>query len=546
MNRTTEFLLVGAVACLCAGKVSGAFSRVIYETTSPYHNIRVLDDGNFRTLCFDDALETRMSIQNPLRGHYEYTEYFHMPWLWNPQLRTVLMVGLGGGSTQSSFEHYYPGVSIESVEIDPVVVQVAKDYFNFREGARQKVHVSDGRVFLRRTPSHYDLIILDAYVKGRYGSSLPQHLATKEFFEIVRDHLTTNGIVAYNVIGTAGGWHAEIVGAIYRTLNTVFPQVYLFSCKTSQNIVLVATCARNRAGMQGLRQRARELVESGRITFPDFVERLESLQLTPPSNVMRCPVLTDDYAPVEGLSGGSVSGPGRQQSDPPSRPEAKPGPDAIGEKTDLYAQARARMVSEQIASQGRGVTNSRVLRAMGAVPRHEFVQESLRARAYSDSPLPIGHGQTISQPFIVAFMTEKLDPNSTDKVLEIGTGSGYQAAVLATLVHEVYSIEIIPDLAHRAAAVLSRLGYTNVNVRVGDGYGGWPEAAPFDAIIVTCAPENVPQSLAAQLRPGGRMIIPTGSSDDQQLVLLTKIEGKLQRRALLPVRFVPMTGQAER
>jgi spermidine synthase len=296
--------LIIALISAPSPQVAASAARVAFETTSPYHHIRVLDDGRLRTLCFDDAPETSMSIQNPLTGHFEYTEYFHLAWLWNTNINSVLMVGLGGGSAQRSFQHYYPQTKVESVEIDPVVLQIAKDYFNFQETAAQRVHVSDGRMFLRRSTAKYDLIILDAYVQGRYGSCLPQHLATQEFFQIVRDHLSTNGIVAYNVIGSTGGWRAEIVGAIYRTLNTVFPQVYLFTCKTSQNIVLIATQAKNRAEIGGLRARANLLVQSGRAELPAFRERLDSLQLSPPPNVARCPILTDDFAPVEGLAGG--------------------------------------------------------------------------------------------------------------------------------------------------------------------------------------------------------------------------------------------------
>ncbi len=211
---------------------------------------------------------------------------------------------------------------------------------------------------------------------------------------------------------------------------------------------------------------------------------------------------------------------------------------------DAFARARRRMVAEQLAAPARNITNSRVLAVMGKVPRHEFVPETLRTRAYTDGPLPIGHGQTISQPYIVAFMTEQLDPTPTDRVLEIGTGSGYQAAVLSELAGKVYSIEIIEGLSTRAAADLKRLGYTNVFVRTGDGHKGWPEAAPFDAIIVTCAPEKIPAALVDQLKDGGRMIIPVGAMGEQDLVLLRKSGGKLERRAVLPVRFVPMTGQA--
>ncbi len=215
------------------------------------------------------------------------------------------------------------------------------------------------------------------------------------------------------------------------------------------------------------------------------------------------------------------------------------------ENKDPYATARSRMVREQLQGYGRNITDPRVLDAMGQVPRHELVPAVNRSQAYDDHPLPIGYGQTISQPYIVAFMTEQLHPASTDRVLEIGTGSGYQAAVLSRLVAEVYTIEIVAPLAQRATDDLRRLGCTNVRVRAGDGYLGWPEAAPFDAIIVTCAPEAVPQPLVDQLKEGGRMIIPIGPTGGvQSLVLLHKEGVKLKRSATFDVRFVPMTGQA--
>jgi protein-L-isoaspartate(D-aspartate) O-methyltransferase len=206
-----------------------------------------------------------------------------------------------------------------------------------------------------------------------------------------------------------------------------------------------------------------------------------------------------------------------------------------------FARLRQHMVTDQLAA--RGITNIAVLRAMGKIPRHELVPEKQRPQAYEDRPLPIGHGQTISQPYVVAFMSEQLEPTPGEKILEIGTGSGYQAAVLAELGARVYSIEIVAELAQRAAADLKRLGYTNVFTRAGDGYQGWPERAPFDAIIVTCAPDKVPQALKDQLKDGGRMIIPVGSSwTGQQLVLLRKKDGVFQERSVLPVQFVPMTG----
>jgi protein-L-isoaspartate(D-aspartate) O-methyltransferase len=214
--------------------------------------------------------------------------------------------------------------------------------------------------------------------------------------------------------------------------------------------------------------------------------------------------------------------------------------------TNQFTARRMRMVQEQLIGPGRGITNARVLAAIGKVPRHEFVPELQRNQAYEDHPLPIGYGQTISQPYIVAFITDKLDPQPTDRVLEIGTGSGYQAAVLAELVAKVYTIEIVEPLAQRAKADLQRLGCTNVLVRAGDGYQGWSDAAPFDAIIVTCAPDKVPQPLTEQLKDGGRMIIPIGEIWDQKLVLLHKRGQRLEKTVVLPVRFVPMTGEAER
>jgi protein-L-isoaspartate(D-aspartate) O-methyltransferase len=203
-----------------------------------------------------------------------------------------------------------------------------------------------------------------------------------------------------------------------------------------------------------------------------------------------------------------------------------------------FAAHRQRMVEQQLKP--RGIKDERVLAAMARVPREEFVPQNARAEAYEDGPLPIGYDQTISQPYIVAFMTEQLRPKPGDRVLEIGSGSGYQAAILAELVADVYTIEIVEPLAKTAEATLQRLGYKNVHIEVGDGYKGWPEEAPFDAIIVTCAPENVPQPLADQLKEGGRMVIPVGERFAQQLYLLEKKDGHLKESVTLPVRFVPM------
>jgi protein-L-isoaspartate(D-aspartate) O-methyltransferase len=207
-----------------------------------------------------------------------------------------------------------------------------------------------------------------------------------------------------------------------------------------------------------------------------------------------------------------------------------------------FGLQRKRMVHEQLIA--RGIKDARVLAAMEKVPREEFVPAESRAASYEDGPLPIGYDQTISQPYIVAFMTGQLQLNPADRVLEIGTGSGYQAAVLAGLVADVYSIEIIEPLAKNARTTLQRLGCDNVHVKIGDGYKGWPEEAPFDAIIVTCAPDKVPQALIDQLKDGGRMIIPVGERFAQELYLLEKRNGQIKQSVTLPVRFVPMAKEA--
>ena len=207
-----------------------------------------------------------------------------------------------------------------------------------------------------------------------------------------------------------------------------------------------------------------------------------------------------------------------------------------------YDSERLRMVERQIVA--RGVKDRAVLEAMRKVPRERFVPEDLRSRAHDDGPLSIGFGQTISQPYIVALMTELLEVDSADVVLEVGTGSGYQGAVLAEIVNTVYSIEILRELQQRADSTLKALGYENVQTRCGDGYFGWPEAAPFDAIIVTAAPDKVPQPLLDQLKDGGRLVIPVGEGF-QYLEVYTREKDRFERHRSIPVRFVPMTGKAE-
>lgn len=213
-----------------------------------------------------------------------------------------------------------------------------------------------------------------------------------------------------------------------------------------------------------------------------------------------------------------------------------------------FAAERRQMIEEikdmatlVAADTGIAEFDPRVLAAMDAVPRHEFVPRGQWAAAYRNRPLPIGQGQTISQPFIVAMMTELMHVTNTDKVLEVGTGSGYQAAILSMLAREVYSIEIVPELGEAAAKVLERLGYSNVRTRIGDGYQGWAGEAPFDAIIVTAAPDHVPPALVEQLKPGGRLVIPVGDVFQDLLVVTKKPDGTTTSTSVVPVRFVPLT-----
>ena len=213
------------------------------------------------------------------------------------------------------------------------------------------------------------------------------------------------------------------------------------------------------------------------------------------------------------------------------------------QSTDKFRKARLNMVDQVIAPEG--ITNTAVLDSMRQVPRHMFVPADLREQGYADHAIPIGHKQTISPPYIVAYMTQALDPQPTDSVLEIGTGSGYQAAILSNIVKEVYTIEIVEPLGTKAAKRLKELGYKNVHALVGDGFKGWPEHAPFDRIIVTCSPESVPQPLVEQLREGGRMIIPLGERYQQVFYLFEKRNGELVKTQLVPTLFVPMTGRSE-
>lgn len=296
-NKLT-MVLPGLLAALAAVPVA---AQVVFEGYSAYHHIRVVDRGGLRVLQFNDSEETRMSLHNPLQGHFEYTEYFHLPWLWNTNIQRVLMLGLGGGSIQRAYLHHYPQVNLETAELDPAVIAVAAKYFGITESPRHKLHSSDGRVFLRRHSTVYDVIIVDAYTTTRYGPSLPSHLTTREFFTLASARLGTNGVLAYNVIGRMSGWQAGLVGSLHRTMRTVFPRVYLFPANESENVVLVATKTDLALTYAQAQRLGTERVRSGTVRFPNFALRLRNFVSDTPPGFANGLVLTDDYAPVESL-----------------------------------------------------------------------------------------------------------------------------------------------------------------------------------------------------------------------------------------------------
>lgn len=289
-----------------------ADAEVIYETTTPYHHIRVLEANGERQLCFDDATQSKLTLADPLKGHFEYTEIFQMAMLWNPPATNVLMIGLGGGTAQRSFEHCWTNMTVETAEIDPMVLKVATNFFRFVEGPLQKVSISDGRMFLRRGQSKYGIILVDAYVQGRYGSAIPYHLATKEFFQLAAQRLGTNGVLAYNVIGTVDGWQADIVGSVYRTMKEVFPNVAVFPCVSSLNVILVGSTSPLKRDYRTLQYTANALRVAGKLRLPTFLLRLGTYRDSAPRNATNSPILTDDFAPVDGLlSGNTLSKGGR-------------------------------------------------------------------------------------------------------------------------------------------------------------------------------------------------------------------------------------------
>jgi spermidine synthase len=309
MNGHTRNLQVAtlSLACLaamfCAANTFAqtAGKNVLFERVSQYHHIQVYDEDGIRTLSFNGSWETKMSLEDPLTGHFEYTEYFQMPFIWNHDIQHVLMAGLGGGSTQRAYAHYYTNVFVDTVEIDPAVVEVAEKYFHVTENAHLQIHTNDARQYLRRSTNKFDVILMDAYSTTRYGSSLPVQLTTKEFFTNAIDHLTTNGVLCYNVIGQVTGSREKLIAALYRTMSEVFPQVYLFPAEESQNVVFVATVNPEHATWAEIQGEAAALVRDGIVTLPTFAARARNFNNTPPPTAETAPILTDDHAPIESL-----------------------------------------------------------------------------------------------------------------------------------------------------------------------------------------------------------------------------------------------------
>ena len=300
--RVRRLLCLGAL--LCGWSAWAQTNRqVIFERISAYHHIQVYDELGVRTLSFNGSWETKMSLTNPLTGHFEYTEYFQMPFIWNPEIKTVLMAGLGGGSTQRAFQHYFTNVTVDTVEIDPVVVEVARKYFTVTESPILRIHTNDARQFLARATNQYDVILMDAYsTEARYGSSLPPSLTTKEFFTIASGRLTTNGVLGYNVIGQIYGSRENLIAALYRTMKQVFPQVYLFPIpEESQNIVFIATKSREAFTKSRVLQAGNERIRSGLVKLPTFATRMANFDNRPPPAAASSLILTDDYCPIERL-----------------------------------------------------------------------------------------------------------------------------------------------------------------------------------------------------------------------------------------------------
>jgi len=291
--------LLGLAVLLCAWSSQAQTGKnVIFERISQYHHIQVYDEEGVRVLSFNGSWESKMLLTDHLKGHFEYTEYFQMPFIWNPNIKNVLMAGLGGGSTQRAYQHYYTNVMVDTVEIDPAVVEVAEKYFYLTNDSHLRMHTNDARVFLRNSTNNWDVILMDAYSTTRYGSSLPPQLTTKEFFTIANSHLTTNGVLGYNVIGQLSGTRERLVADLFQTMKTVFPQVYLFPADESENIVFIATKSKELFTPAQVMVDGDALINTGFVKLPSFAERMNNFLGRPRFAATNTMILTDDNSPI--------------------------------------------------------------------------------------------------------------------------------------------------------------------------------------------------------------------------------------------------------
>ncbi len=282
--------------------VLAANAAVVYQTNSAFNHIKVVDQGLYRIMSFDGSMETRMSLRNPLEGHFGYIDLLHTPWIWRTNITNVLMIGLGGGSIQKAFQHDYPDVRVDTVEIDPAVVTVAKRFFAVRESATHQIHVADGRAFLEKTNRTYNVILIDAYTSDPAGSSVPIQVASQEFFEIVQRRLDPEGIVELNVMGRLNNRRPDLLGSFYKTLKSVFPRVYLFPATDSANVVMVGTKIETPFTPAMVQERAGQLVRRGIVKQPSFAQRVVFFTAAPPLSAAYSQAIHDDSPARPGLT----------------------------------------------------------------------------------------------------------------------------------------------------------------------------------------------------------------------------------------------------
>jgi len=290
------------VCLLLSSPASAGWANTIYEADSLYHHIRVVDESGTRILRFDNSMESTMKLANPYMGHFEYVDFFFQSFVLKQDIEKCLMLGLGGASAPKLMQRYFPDVEIDIVEIDEMVYDVAREYFYFEPDETTDVTIQDGRVFIRKSDEIYDLIIMDAYTANKYGSYVPFHLATLEFFEIVDEHLSDDGILAFNIIGTLRGYRKEVVASIYRTMDRVFPEIYVFPAKSSDNIVMIASKGKDGLSATQWMNIAVSLVNSGFTgLYPNYVMRSSTCTDLVPPRWWDAQLLTDDFAPIDGL-----------------------------------------------------------------------------------------------------------------------------------------------------------------------------------------------------------------------------------------------------